>query len=193
MQLELPRGFSYRQESDPLDMRMDLSNDLTAESVINDSSAQELADIFFLLGEERKAYQLVNAIIHRRTKNRIVNSEDLVRITTGVLGKRKNKQHPAKKIFQALRIKVNNELENLTSSLNSAFEYLSLTGRIVVISYHSLEDRIVKNIFKKKFFTDKNSYFISKKPILPCKEEIELNRKSHSAKMRFIERKIAKI
>lgn len=190
MQLELPRGFSYRQESSPLDMRMDSNSDLTAEDIINDFSSQELADIFFNLGEERKSYQLANAIVSRREKNRITNSEELVRITTGVLGKRKNKQHPAKKIFQALRIRVNNELENLKIALNSSFNYLSLSGRIVIISYHSLEDRIVKNIFKKKIIDDSKFKLINKKPIIPGEGEVELNRKSRSAKVRVIERSL---
>ncbi|WNE41444.1 MAG: Ribosomal RNA small subunit methyltransferase H [Mycoplasmataceae bacterium] len=188
MQLELPRGFSYRNESSPLDMRMDSRTDLTAEEIINNFSSQDLADIFFILGEERKSYKLANAIVRYREKNKIVSSEDLVKIITGVLGKRKNKQHPAKKIFQALRIKVNNELENLENALNSALKLLAPSGRIVVISYHSLEDRIVKNFFRNKINEDNSFVVLSKKPILPKDDEIYSNRKSRSAKMRIIER-----
>lgn len=188
MQLEFPRGFSYRNESSPLDMRMDSRTELTAEKIINNFSSQDLADIFFILGEERKSYKLSNAIVRYREKSKIVNSEDLVKIITGVLGKRKNKQHPAKKIFQALRIKVNNELENLKNALDSAIKLLAPSGRIIVISYHSLEDRIVKNFFRNKGNEDNSFVVLSKKPILPKDDEICSNRKSRSAKMRIIER-----
>jgi len=185
MQLELPRGFSYRQ-NDSLDMRMNQNETLNAEKIVNEFSEQEIANIIYELGEERKSYKISKAICNSRKRERITNSEDLTRIITGVLGKQKNKQHPAKKTFQALRIKVNNELENLTNTVNSIFKYLSENGRIVIISYHSLEDRIVKNIFKKKILEDKSFDIFSKKPIIPNKEEIEFNNRARSAKLRFI-------
>ena len=185
MQLELPRGFSYRQ-NDSLDMRMNQNETLNAEKIVNEFSEQEIANIIYELGEERKSYKISKAICNSRKRERITNSEDLTRIITGVLGKQKNKQHPAKKTFQALRIKVNNELENLTNTVNSIFKYLSENGRIVIISYHSLEDRIVKNIFKKKMLEDKSFDIFSKKPIIPNKEEIEFNNRARSAKLRFI-------
>lgn len=185
MQLELPRGFSYRQ-NDSLDMRMNQNETLTAEKIINEFSEQEIANIIYELGEERKSYKIAKAICNIRKKERITNSENLTRIITGVLGKQKNKQHPAKKTFQALRIKVNNELEILTNTIDSIFKYLSDNGRIVIISYHSLEDRIVKNIFKKKMSDDKLFTIFSKKPIIPSKKEIETNNRSRSAKLRFI-------
>lgn len=187
MQLEPGRGFSYRDEA-PLDMRVNLNSDLTAEQVINEYSAQELADIFFFFGEERKSYKLANAIHSYSKKRRITTSEQLVKLITGILGKNKDKQHPAKKLFQALRIFVNGELESLTGALTSALEKLAVDGRIVVISYHSLEDRITKRLFREQVARDNNFSLIYKRPLVPTSEEITDNNRARSAKLRVIAR-----
>lgn len=188
MQLEMDRGFSYRQLNSPLDMRMNQNSDLTAEYIINNFSEGDLADIIYKFGEERKSYQIAKAICNYRQKEKIINTEILTKIVAGVVGKQKGKQHPAKKTFQALRVLINDELNNLVIALQDSLNLLADNGKVIVISYHSLEDRIVKNIFKEKYLADKNLYSISKKPILPSKEEVLFNRKSRSAKMRIIQK-----
>jgi 16S rRNA (cytosine1402-N4)-methyltransferase len=185
MQLESNRGFSYREES-YLDMRVNSKSELTAEKIINNYSVRELADIFFFFGEERKSYKLANVIHNYSKKNKITTSDQLVRLVVGILGKNKNKQHPAKKVFQALRIAVNNELENLTIALQDSLKKLSENGRVVVISYQSLEDRITKKIFKNHVHENKNFSLLNKKPLIPTKEEIKENNRARSAKMRII-------
>ena len=186
MQLEMERGFSYRQSNSFLDMRVDKSIDLTAEKIINSFSESNIANIFYNYGEEKKSYKIESANWRYKKKKRISTSGELVKIIISIIGKKKNKQHPAKKAFQALRIFVNNELENLKNALSSTFNFLSKDGRVVVISYHSLEDRIVKNFFKEKALN--SDFIISKKPIVPCEDEVVANRKARSAKMRFIKK-----
>jgi len=179
------RGFSYRLNS-PLDMRINKASKLTAEDIINNYSCEELADIFYHYGEERKARVIARKICYWRKKEKIANSEQLVGIIASCFSRKTNK-HPARKVFQALRIFINNELENLTQVLETALKYLAMDGRIVVISYHSLEDRIVKQMFKK--YSSDNFQIITKKPLIPTRKEVQENHRARSAKMRVIERK----
>jgi 16S rRNA (cytosine1402-N4)-methyltransferase len=176
------RGFSYRQNS-PLDMRMSQKNNLTAEMIINNYSLKELSDIFFYYGEERKSRKIAEKIFQLREKERITTTEQLVRIAASCQIKKTHK-HPARRIFQALRIAVNQELNNLSVALEAAFHYLNKEGRIVVISYHSLEDRIVKKMFCK--YNNDGFRILTKKPIRPSAEELSKNHRVRSAKMRVI-------
>ena len=184
--VEEGRGFSYRLNS-PLDMRISTKSKLKAEEVINNYSCEKLADIFYHFGEERKARMIARKICYWRKKKRIVSSEQLVKIIASCFSQKSNK-HPARKVFQALRIFINQELENLTQTLEIALKYLAKEGRIIVISYHSLEDRIVKQIFKK--YASNHFQIITKKPLTPTQLEIMENHRARSAKMRVIERKI---
>ena len=179
---EEDRGFSYRFNSS-LDMRISTQNKLTAETVINDYSYEKLADIFYYFGEERKARIIARKICYWREKERIINSEQLIGIVASCFSK-KGKKHPARRIFQALRIFVNNELENLSQALESALNLLNDEGRIVIISFHSLEDRIVKQLFKK--ISEGDFQIVTKKPLVPSSQEILNNNRSRSAKMRVI-------
>lgn len=181
---EEDRGFSYRLNS-ALDMRINKQIKLTAEGVINNYSYEKLADIFYYYGEERKARVIARKICYWREKERITNSEQLIGIVASCFPKKSNK-HPARRVFQALRIFVNNELENLSQALESAFNLLAVGGRIIVISFHSLEDRIVKQMFKK--FSSENFQIVTKKPIIPSLQEILNNNRARSAKMRVIVR-----
>lgn len=180
------RGFSYRQDS-PLDMRMNDQSKVKAEDIINNYSYEYLADIFYYYGEERKARVIAKKICERRQKEKIISTQKLVNIIASCFLKSK-KKHPARKAFQALRIAVNDELENLKIVLKSALKYLAPNGRIVVISYHSLEDRIVKQIFKEYSNNKENFCLITKKPLTPTVEELATNHRARSAKMRIIER-----
>lgn len=179
------RGFSYRSNS-PLDMRMSKEIKLKAEEIINNYNLEKLADIFYHYGEEKKARIIARRICHYRAKKRITATQQLVSIIASCFPHKSNK-HPARRSFQALRIEVNKELINLAYALETAIQYLSVNGRIVAISYHSLEDRIVKQIFKKHALTGKFQ-IISKKPFLPTAEEITNNHQARSAKMRVIRR-----
>ena len=190
MQLDSERGFSYRHESS-LDMRMDNSSSVTAADIVNNSSLNEIADIIYHFGQERKAYKIARALLNYRRKKRIENSQELARITTGVIGKQKGRGHPSKKVFQALRIKVNEELDNLQTALNFSLDYLSENGRVVVISYHSLEDRIVKKFFQCKLKED--FFLLYKKHLSPTREEIVKNNRSRSAKLRVLVKKSKKV
>lgn len=179
------RGFSYRLNS-PLDMRMSPENNLTAGKIINNYSTEKLADIFYHYGEERKSRAIARKICYWRVKEKITTTQQLVGIIAACFPQKKN-QHPARKIFQALRIFINNELENLTQGLETALKYLAVEGKIIIISYHSLEDRIVKQIFKKHSLLG-NYKIITKRPLIPTPQEIESNHRSRSAKMRIITR-----
>ena len=167
-------------------MRINEETKIKAEEVVNDYSCEKLADIFYHYGEERKARVIARKICYWRKKEKIVNSEQLVGIVASCFSQKGNK-HPARKVFQALRIFVNQELENLSQALEAAFKHLTRGGRIIVISYHSLEDRIVKQIFKK--YASNHFQIITKKPLVPTQLEIMENHRSRSAKMRVIERK----
>ncbi|RHZ37647.1 Ribosomal RNA small subunit methyltransferase H [endosymbiont GvMRE of Glomus versiforme] len=182
------RGFSYRQEA-PLDMRMSTESThstLTAQKIINNCSCQKLTEIFREYGEEKKAKKIAWRICQVRKKEKITTTQQLVSIVVSCFSQ-KSKKHPARRVFQALRIAVNQELINLSRGLENALQKLKNDGRIVVISYHSLEDRIVKQIFKK--YSELGYYqILTKKPLTPAGEEIVINHRARSAKMRVITR-----
>lgn len=199
---EASRGFSYMKNG-PLDMRMDQNSSITAEKVINTYSLSELVSIFREYGEEKHAYKIAKNIIEIRDKKPITTTFELVDIIDRCYPyKEKRNSHPAKKVFQALRIEVNNELEEFKTALYSSLDLLSVGGRLVVITFHSLEDRICKKIFKEKTMIpeiikgmpniDKSLLpdfkLITNKPIVPSMEEINFNKRSKSAKLRVIER-----
>ena len=178
MMLDQPqRGFSFRFDAD-LDMRMDKRADLSAKDVVNSYSEKELEEIFRLYGEERKSKRAAKQIIEKRRKKKINTTFELLDVLKPVLGKR-HKIHPATRIFQALRICVNDELGALKEGLAKGTRRLSEDGKIGVISFHSLEDRIVKHAFKE----DETLQVLTKKPIRPSYDE--KNKRARSAKMRF--------
>jgi 16S rRNA (cytosine1402-N4)-methyltransferase len=149
MQIDRPeRGFSYAADA-PLDMRMDVSSPRSARDVVNELSERELADVFRRYGEERFSRQIARAIVRRREERPFERTTDLVEVVRGAIPapRRFGDGHPAKRVFQALRIVVNEELESLERSLPTALRLLRPGGRIAVISFHSLEDRIVKRFF----------------------------------------------
>lgn len=191
------RGFSFHNDA-YLDMRMDLDNELTAHKVVNNYTKEQLIDILYKYGDEKFAPKIASKIIENRP---ITTTLELVEvIKSAVPEKYKREKHPARKVFQAIRIEVNNELEVFEKALKDALDLLNINGRICVITFHSLEDRICKNIFKSVTEVDKNlknmpvipleylpDYKIVK-TIEPSKEEIEKNNRSRSAKLRIIER-----
>jgi 16S rRNA (cytosine1402-N4)-methyltransferase len=186
LQLKNPeRGFSFVSDK-RLDMRMDRTQNLSAWDVVNTYSEKELEMILRESGEERLSRKIAKTIIRWRSKKPIDTCFELSRIVEGVYGGR-GKTHPATKTFQALRIEVNRELEQLSAGLDVSLRLLKKGGRLCVISYHSLEDRVVKN------FIANNSKkgllrIITRKPKTPCPEEIILNPSSRSAKLRAAER-----
>jgi len=194
---EKERGFSFKEDG-PLDMRMDLSQKFNASILVNNYSEKELIRVFKTYGEERFAHRIARAIIFERQKKSITTTGQLKEVVFRVLPTEvKKKQswriNPATRIFQAIRIEVNNELEALENSLVQALKILREEGRICVISYHSLEDRIVKNIFKnaEKQIEFQDLYklkVLTKKPVTPSLEEIKRNPRARSAKLRVIEK-----
>lgn len=203
-QFDLPeRGFSYRYDA-PLDMRMNQEQELTAEKIINEWSETDLTTIFFRYGEHPFSKKIATNIAKNRVEKRIQTTFELVDIIKASLPAKvlHQKGHPAKQIFQALRIAVNDELQVFEKSLEQAFDLISPKGRIVVITFHSLEDRICKQMFKEKVtpppvlkhlpvITDDQTEFtlVAKKPIYPSEVELEYNNRAHSAKMRVIQKK----
>ncbi len=190
-QLKNPkRGFSFSHDG-PLDMRMDQEKtDLTAEIIINEYSEKELADIFFYYGEERNSRRIARSIIKHREKKRI-NSTKILSEIISKINKSKFK-NPSTRVFQALRIFVNDELNELEKVLESSMKILNFNSRIVIIAFHSLEDKIIKNFFRtneKK--NESESYglkLITRKPITPSIQEINKNPSSRSAKLRVAEK-----
>ena len=196
------RGFSYHQDA-PLDMRMDQDNKMTAKQIVNTYSEKELGRIFTQYGESKFFSSIARNIIRHRQKKEIETTLELVEIIKeAVPMKERLKKHPAKQIFQALRIEVNHELEVLEHSLEDALTLIKPGGRIAVITFHSLEDRIVKQKLKKVCSTDKISQglpnipkeylpdfkLITKKGLRPSEEEQEKNHRSRSATLRVIEK-----
>ena len=179
-------GLSFAEDM-TLDMRIDKRLKVSAADIVNRKSEKELADLIYEYGEERASRRIARFIVHHRKIRPIKTTGRLADIVCEALGKRKQKIHPATRTFQALRIAVNNELENLKGLLESAPGLLKKGGKIAVISYHSLEDRLVK----QDFVRNKEAGFygiITKKPIVPTREEILRNRRSRSAKLRIAER-----
>jgi 16S rRNA (cytosine1402-N4)-methyltransferase len=182
---DLERGFSFN--SNVLDMRMDKRNTLTAKEIINSYSSEDLADIFYKYGEEHKSRQIADAILLRR-KRGIINTASELQSIICHTKRSEGKINPATKVFQALRIFVNGELENLETLLVDSQELLNVGGRIVIISFHSLEDRIVKQNFKQN--SDRGIYkILTKKVTIASNEEIKINPRSRCAKIRAAEKK----
>ncbi|HER25269.1 MAG TPA: 16S rRNA (cytosine(1402)-N(4))-methyltransferase RsmH [Candidatus Atribacteria bacterium] len=197
---EKKRGFSFKEDSQ-LDMRMDLTQKFNADFIINSYSEKDLAEIFEKYGEERFARRITRIIVTERKKKAITTTKQLADLIIKALPETKKRKtwriHPATRIFQAIRIEVNRELENLEKGLNQAIELLEDQGIVCVISYHSLEDRIVKHLFKELETKEKEKKnyklkIITKKPIRPSSEEVRDNSKARSAKLRVAE-KILKI
>jgi len=181
---ESKRGFSYLKD-EPLDMRFSPKNILTAAEIVNFWKIEDLEKILRDYGEEKYAKRIALAIKETRRKKRIVGTQQLVEILKKALPKNYDdyRLHPAVRTFQALRIAVNNELENLKIGLTLAFKILAPQGKIIVISFHSLEDRIVKNFFRDNI-KQNTLKILTKKPITSSQEEIKNNIRSHSAKLR---------
>ena len=193
-------GFTFRQDAS-LDLRMDKNLSLTAADIINSYPESELANIFYQFGEEKKSRIIASRISEQRDVKKFVTTFDLVRIIESLVPEN-FRVKTLSRIFQALRICVNNELENLKLFLSNSIDLLKSGARIVILSYHSLEDRIVKDIFKYesldcicpkdypicKCDKVKRLKIITKKPLLPSSEEITANRRSRSAKLRVAER-----
>jgi 16S rRNA (cytosine1402-N4)-methyltransferase len=179
------RGFSF-QRDEPLDMRMDGRREVTAASILASSTEQELADIFFYFGEERQARPIAARIVSARHEETIRTSAQLAALIAQAVPRRfhPTKIHVATKVFQALRIAVNTELENLATILDEAVPLLKAEGRFCVISFHSLEDRVVK----RKFRNNKNLEVITSKPVRPTADEIAENPRSRSARLRVAEK-----
>ena len=180
------RGFSF-QRDEVLDMRMDSRREMTAGSILQNSTEEQLADIFFYYGEERQARPIAAAIVANRKIEKIETTKQLVGIVARAVPKRFHPKriHVATKVFQALRIAVNTELENLGKILDDGVRYLKPGARFCVISFHSLEDRIVK----RKFRGNDSLVVLTSKPISPTEEEIAVNPRSRSARLRVAEKK----
>lgn len=193
------RGFSFQKEG-PLDMRME-SSGLSAFDVVNKASEEMLADIFYHYGDEKKSYRIARAILNARLQNPIETTSDLVRIIHQVMGEKSGKIDSATRVFQALRIYVNDEIGSLKKGLEGALKVLSPGGRLIVVTFHSLEDRIVKEFFNNHTGRLKNSYsrysplplenseqpmlrLLTPKALKPQEAEIFQNPRARSAKLR---------
>ncbi len=178
------RGFSFQQDG-PLDMRMDPDSRLTAEEIVNDYPPEKIRQILWDLGEERLARRIVDRIVEARRVQRIRTTKELENIIFHASPKsyRYGRIHPATRSFQGLRIAVNDELEALTGSLKGSAGFLKEGGRMAVISFHSLEDRIVKNVFRD-WQKDELGVVMTKKPVVAAESEISVNPRSRSAKLR---------
>ena len=200
-QLDDPkRGFSYRYDV-KLDMRMNTEQKISAYDVVNTYSEEQLSKIIFEYGEERHARKIAKLIVEERKSSPIEKTSDLIALIKRAYPERASK-HPAKKTFQAIRIEVNRELEVLENAMSKAIELLKVSGRLAIITFHSLEDRIVKNKFKDlatacKCPKDipicvcggvKKFEIITKKPIIPIDDELKNNNRAHSSKLRILER-----
>lgn len=193
-------GFTYRTDS-PLDLRMNKNVELSAKDVVNTFDEKELADIFFQFGEEKNSRKIARTIVEKRNTGKIETTIDLAKIIEGLTPAHLvNKS--LSRVFQALRIYVNDELGSLKDFLNKAVSLLSKDGRIVVLSYHSLEDRIVKDVFKYESLScvcppglpicqcgkEQRLKILTKKPVAPQESEIKKNKRARSAKLRAAER-----
>lgn len=186
-QLVAGRGFSFRPSSaeEPLDMRYDAEEETyTAADAIRALSERELVELFFRYGEERAARRIAKEIVLRRKTRPLLTVGDLVAVVESA-SPRRGKIHPATKVFQALRIYVNRELENLAELLRDVPAVINAGGRAAIISFHSLEDRLVKRAFRD-YAQTKQAILLTKKPIVPSQEEIKGNPRARSAKLRAI-------
>ena len=190
------RGFSFMNNS-KLDMRFDNKSDFSAYDLINSYTEEELANVFYYYGEERYSRRLSKNIIEARKLKKIENTNELCEIIKKSLPYKNSRTNPATRIFQAIRIEVNGELKNVEQTLKKVVPFLEKGARISVITFHSLEDRIVKQIFKEYSTelslpqggtTEKTLELINRKPILPTDEEIRENPPSRSAKLRIAEK-----
>lgn len=203
-QLDVPeRGFSYMNDA-PLDMRMDMTSDFSALDVVNDYSKDELARVIKDFGEEKWASRIAEFITRERSKKTIETTFELVDIIKAAIpaSARREGPHPAKRTFQAIRIEVNKEIEILEKAVNDSIDVLNPGGRLCIITFHSLEDRIVKNVFKSREnpCTCPPSFpvcvcnkkpdikIITKKPVVPTVTELDTNPRSRSAKLRIAEK-----
>ena len=195
------RGFSFRADA-PLDMRFDPRQNVTAADIVNSASESELRKILYEFGEERAAPRIARAIVRRRETKRIESTAELAEIVAKAVGARRGGINPATKTFQALRIAVNRELENLREALPQAVEILAKGGRLAVIAFHSLEDRIVKEFMRYEASScvcppglpvcvcgkQPTLKIVNKKPIVPGPEELSRNPRARSAKLRVAEK-----
>lgn len=193
------RGFSFRYDA-PLDMRMNREGGKTAADIVNDDTEEHLADIFYLYGELRQSRQIAAAIVKARQRKPILTTQDFLQVVDPLFRREKEKKDMAR-LFQALRIEVNHEMQALSEMLTSATRLLAKGGRLSVITYHSLEDRMVKNIMKSGNVNGKveedpvygrkaSPYnLVNNKVIVPSDEEVERNPRSRSAKLRIAEKK----
>ena len=191
------RGFSFHKDA-VLDMRMDKNNPLNARKIVNEYSYDDLVRIFYKFGEEKYSKPIAKAIINSRPINTTLELAEIIKESVPI--SYRNKSHPARKVFQAIRIEVNHELDILESSLSDAFDLLNVGGRLVVITFHSLEDKIVSNVFKKLCSDDESTKKLPFVPedlkakakmivkLTPSEDEINENNRSRSSKLRVIER-----
>ena len=194
---EAERGFSFHKDA-PLDMRMDKSNPLNAKIVVNEYNYQKLVEILFKFGEEKYAKSIAKAIIDNRPINTTLELAEIIKNSVPI--SYRNKSHPARKVFQAIRIEVNHELDILENALKDAFDLLKVGGRLSVISFHSLEDKIVAHVFKELCSDDESAKKLPMVPdelkakakkivkLTPREEELGDNNRSRSSKLRVIER-----
>ena len=180
------RGFSFQAEG-RLDMRMNPQAELTAEQVVNHLDERELADVIYEFGDERRSRRIARAIVRSRPILTTAQLAAVISTAARPMNQAERRIHPATKTFQALRIFVNRELDDLRELLNAAPQVLKPGGRLVIISFHSLEDRIVKDAFREGV---KQGHYrlLAKKPVTPEEEEIDRNPRSRSAKLRAAER-----
>ena len=196
------RGFSFHEDAH-LDMRMDKDNPISAYEIVNEYSKERLAEIFYKYGEDKFARNIAKKIVEYREQKPIETTLELVEIIkTAVPMKFRKDKHPARQIFQAIRIEVNHELDVIEPALEQALSMLNIGGRVAVITFHSLEDRLVKNIFKEKCAIDSKVQgmpnippeylpdyrLVVNKAIIPSEEELERNPRARSSKLRVIER-----
>ena len=187
-QLDEPgRGFSFYHEG-PLDMRMDRAQKFSAADILAESSDDELMELFKDYGEIKNPFRVVRAIVHDRKTTPFTTTTQLSGLIERVDGWKKKGHHPATNYFLALRLKVNEELDNLETGLRRVFSSLKPGGRLAVISFHSLEDRITKYIFRELAEDENNAILVNRKVIIATDEEIEKNPRSRSAKLRVIEK-----
>jgi 16S rRNA (cytosine1402-N4)-methyltransferase len=181
------RGFSFQAEG-PLDMRMDPRSERTAEQVVNHLDERQLADVIYEFGEERRSRRIARAICRSRPIQTTAQLADVISAAARPMNQAERRIHPATRTFQALRIFVNRELDDLKALLEAAPQILKPGGRVVVISFHSLEDRIVKDAFRGSANQDRYYRILTKKPVTASEEEADRNPRARSAKLRAAER-----